>query len=122
MSLTLDNSSAKFQIRSYTAGTIMINDQTLHASVIVTPQQILPWPPQKFDDLTSEHFLSIIKLEPAILLIGTGERLQFPSTEIYGELMNHGIGVEFMDTSAACRTFNALAAEDRNVIAALLIA
>ena len=63
----------------------------------------------------------ILDFEPEILLIGTGDQLTFPLLEIYGDLINAGIGVEIMDTHAACRTYNALTSENRNVAAALII-
>lgn len=123
MPLTLDGNSASFQIRAFQPGQIQINDQLLTHSVIVSATTLITdWPPQKIEELKAEHLEIIFDLGPAILLIGTGTKLQFPSIELYGNLINHGIGVEIMDTSAACRTYNALTAEDRNVVAALVIA
>ena len=114
--------SASYQIRAYEPGHLQINDQIFTHSIIVSAQTLIDhWPPQQFSELASVHFKVIIELKPAILLIGTGAKQQFPLIEVYGELINHGIGVEIMDTAAACRTFNALTSEDRNVVAALLI-
>ena len=84
-------------------------------------QLITDWTPQTFAELSSEHFNIIQQLRPDILLIGCGSTLQFPSPRMYGALINAGIGVEIMDTHAACRTYNALTAENRNVAAALVI-
>jgi uncharacterized protein len=122
VSLTLDDNHAAYQIRAYQPGSIQINDQILHKSLIVTPNKLIQdWPPQTFSELSSEHLAIIIDLSPAIVLIGTGSTIQFPNAAIYGDLINAGIGVEIMDTHAACRTYNALTAEDRNVVAALVI-
>jgi len=122
MPLTLDENSAAYQIRAYTPGQIRVNDEIYTASIIVSPRKLIEtWPPQKISELTREHLNIIIELHPAILLIGTGSKLEFPPLEIYGDLINAGIGVEVMDTHAACRTYNALSAEERNVIAALII-
>lgn len=122
MSLTLDDNQASYQIRSYQPGVIQVNDKRLTNSIIITAQSLIEnWPPNTVSDLTREHFADIISLRPAVLLIGTGSTLQFPSTELYGDLINAGIGVEVMDTSAACRTYNALTAENRNVAAALIV-
>src|SRR3990167_2689274 len=121
-SLTLDDNNAQYQIRSYQPGTITVNDKTLSKSIIITPTALIEdWAPQTIQDLTAESLNRIVEIRPDILLIGTGETMTFLSPEIYGELINLGIGVEFMDTSAACRTYNALSAENRNVAAALLI-
>ena len=122
MSLALDENQAKYQIKAYQPGQIQVNDMILTASLIISAHELQQnWPPQHIDELTREHLLPILQLKPAILLIGTGAALQFPEVEIYGELLNHGIGVEIMNTSAACRTYNILTAEGRNVAAALII-
>jgi uncharacterized protein len=90
--------------------------------VIVAPQHLIEnWSPQTVNELSFESFAPILALKPDILLIGTGSTHIFLDIEIYGELLNLGIGVEIMDTSAACRTYNALSAENRNVVAALII-
>jgi len=120
--LELDENRATFQIRAYKPGMIQINDKILNNSLIITPDQLIEnWQPQTIGELTTESLASIPGLQPDILLIGTGTKMAFISVEIYGELINQGIGVEIMDTSAACRTFNALTAENRNVVAALII-
>lgn len=122
MSLTLDDNSATYQIRAYQPGQIQVNDQTFAHSIIITPEKLIAiWAPQMIDELKCEDLAAIIELRPAILLIGTGHLLQFPKLEIYGDLINYGIGVEIMNTHAACRTYNVLTAEGRSVAAALLI-
>lgn len=122
MPLTLDDNSATYQVRAYMPGQIRVNDKTYTSSLIVSPSKLIEnWPPQKISELTHEHLRIIAELRPAILLIGTGSKLEFPALEIYGDLINAGIGVEIMDTHAACRTYNALTAEERNVVAALII-
>ena len=122
MSLTLDNNQAKFQIRAYQPGTIQVNDLEFTHSIIVTPEKCInDWIPQSIDELKREHLDIILELRPDILLIGTGSTLEFPDLAVYGELINHGIGVEVMNTHAACRTYNALTAEDRSVAAALIV-
>jgi uncharacterized protein len=118
----LDENQAAFQIRAFKPGSIQINDRILNESVIITPTQLIEhWQPQTITELSSASLDLIITLKPDILLIGTGSKMELLSAEIYGDLINHGIGVEIMDTSAACRTFNALSAENRNVVAALII-
>lgn len=120
--LNLDDNSAFYQIRSYTPGHLQINELKMTQSVIVSPSKLIDnWTPQTIEQLSKESLSPIFELKPDILLIGTGSRLIFPSIEIYGELINQGIGVEVMNTSAACRTYNALTSEHRNVAAALII-
>lgn len=121
-SLDLDNNQSKYQIRAFKPGSIRVNDKTITTSIIITPDELIEnWQPSTIQELTAESLEPIIALKPDILLIGTGCRLVFPSIDIYGHLINMGIGVELMDTRAACRTFNALSAENRRVAAALII-
>jgi uncharacterized protein len=121
-SLILDDNDAMYQIRAYQPGTIRVNDKTLSSSIIITPTRLIEdWQPATIQELTTESLSLIAELRPDILLIGTGAVMTIISAEIYGPLINLGIGVEFMDTSAACRTYNALSSENRNVAAALLI-
>lgn len=120
--LNLDENTSKYQIRSYKPGSIQINDQIYTNSLILSPDTLLPdWPPRDVAALTAADFAPVIELKPAILLIGTGPSHVFLPAEIYGDLINQGIGVEIMETRAACRTFNALSAENRQVVAALLV-
>ena len=121
-SLELDENKSTYQIRAYRPGTLQINEKTLTQSVIITPTQLIEnWAPQTSAELTADSLKPILALKPTILLIGTGSTHVFISPAIYGDLINQGIGVEVMDTSAACRTYNALSAEDREVAAALII-
>lgn len=122
MPLTLDDNRAAYQIRAFKPGRIQVNDLVLTQSIIISPSVLITdWQPQTINDLTREHLQKIIELKPTVLLIGTGALISFPPLELYGDLMNQGIGVEIMDTSAACRTYNVLTAEERNVVAALII-
>lgn len=118
----LDDNQAIYQIRAYKPGIIQINEKILTSSVIIANNQLIEdWKPQTVNELTAESLAPIIDLKPDILLIGTGASMVFIPIEIYGELINQGIGVEIMNTGAACRTYNALTAENRNVVAALII-
>lgn len=120
--LELDENHAQFQIRSYTPGRIQINERVFTRSVILSPQQLIEdWTPQVIAELTAATLHPILTLKPDVLLIGTGSTMVILAPDLYGELINQGIGVEFMATSAACRTFNALSAEHRNVVAALIL-
>lgn len=96
--------------------------ETLHRSLIITPAKLIrDWPPQRFEDLEQRHFDSIADLHPEIVLFGSGQRLRWPAQVLTQTLLARGIGVEVMDTPAACRTYNILMADERNVAAALLM-
>jgi uncharacterized protein len=122
MKISLETGSASNIIRSYDAGCVAINEEVVTRSVVVMPEQLIrDWPPQSFEELRREHFDRLSQLHPEIVLVGTGERLRFPEPRVTAPLRERGIGVEVMDTAAACRTYNVLMAEGRVVAAALLM-
>ena len=63
----------------------------------------------------------MLALEPEILLLGTGNRMQFPDPKLLVRVHEAAIGLEVMDTQAVCRTYNILASEGREVAAAILL-
>lgn len=120
MKLHLDNIPG-YRIKAYNAGSIKINDETYTRNIIVMPEQLTEWQAETFERLTPEDFQSVLACQPELVLLGTGQRQQFPSNALLAQLINAGIGVEVMDTQAACRTYNILASEGRQVAAALLL-
>jgi len=122
MKFALDTGSATYRISSYDSGQVTINTETVTHSVIVMPERLIrDWPPQRFEELETRHADALVELQPEIVLLGTGARLRFPAPQFMAALQGHGIGIEVMDTGAACRTYNVLMAEGRNVAAALLM-
>jgi uncharacterized protein len=88
----------------------------------MTPSQLIRnWPPQSVDKICADHLEVITELKPEVLLIGTGDTLTFPDVKLTYQLMEQGIGVEVMDTAAACRTYNVLMHESRRVAIALVV-
>ncbi len=111
--------TADYQIKSYEAGVLIINDQIYTQSVLVTHNTLISyWPPRTLSELTIDDFAYINLKDYEILLIGTEQPSVFPPPPSLTELP---LGYEIMSTLAACRTFNLLANEGRAVIAALLI-
>ncbi|MGD8558902.1 MAG: Mth938-like domain-containing protein [Gammaproteobacteria bacterium] len=97
-------------------------EEILTESFIMTPRRLIRnWPPQSVADISAEHLETAAGLDPEVLLIGTGISLEFPDMELTYQLMERGIGVEVMDTAAACRTYNVLMHEGRRVALALLV-
>ena len=122
MKLTLDINTAAYMIRSYEPGIIRVNDETLHGSLVVSNDALVrDWPPTGVASLEAAHIDIILDLEPEIILLGTGHAQHFPDSELLREAIRRGIGFEIMDTSAACRTYNLLASEDRKVAAGLIL-
>jgi len=91
-------------------------------NVLVTPEQIVEgWAPGGFEQLTESDFAALAALRPEVALLGTGAALRFPHPRLTRPLVEAGIGLEVMDTPAACRTFNILASEGRRVAAGVLL-
>ena len=103
-------------------GAVVQVNETRHAApLIVLAQQLIDtWQPASFDALTPEHFLTLAELGAEIVLLGTGLRQRFPHPRLTRALIDQRIGLEVMDTGAACRTYNILVSEGRSVAAALL--
>jgi uncharacterized protein len=93
-----------------------------HTESVVVPWHgaVVPWQAADFESLTAEHFARVAALKPEIVIFGSGARLRFPAPALLRPLIDAGIGVETMDSAAACRTYNVLLAESRSVVAALL--
>lgn len=79
------------------------------------------WNCVAFEHLTTEHFSVLAASNPELIIFGSGNRLRFPPPALMRVLMEKRIGLETMDTLAACRTYNILAGEGRRVVVALLI-
>ena len=109
-------------INAYGEGYVMVNGERHTASVIVTAAEVREWDAASFETLTPESFDSLKNLGLEIVLLGTGPQQRFPHPRLTAALARAGIGVEVMDTQAACRTYNILVAEERKVAAALLFA
>lgn len=103
-------------------GYVDVNGQRFEASLIVLPDRApLDWPVGHFEQLAAVHFAALAGHAPELVLLGTGARQRFPHPSLYADLIRAGIGVEIMNTGAACRTYNILAAEGRGVAAALIV-
>ncbi len=92
-----------------------------HSVVIGSRGEKFDWACSRFEDLTEEHFSRLLESRPELVIFGSGTRLRFPPPAFLRSLMAARIGVETMDTIAACRTYNILAGEGRKVLAALLM-
>jgi len=109
-------------IRAYAPGRINVSETLLTKSFIVAADRLVDdWPPQRFEDLSLEHLKAALDMEPEILIIGTGKQQRFLPGELMAALSHGTLGVEIMDTAAACRTYNVLLSEDRKVVAAILM-
>jgi uncharacterized protein len=106
----------------YGEGYVEVNRARHAESLVVSADRLITeWPAHNVESLLADHIAAIVELKPEIVLLGTGSALRFPEPALLAPLYKAGIGVEVMDTPAACRTYNILLAEGRNVVAALIV-
>lgn len=99
----------------------MVNGERFGHSIVVLAEAVRDdWSVASFDALTAANFDYFMALKPDVVLLGTGVKQRFAHPRLYRALTDAGVGVECMDTPAACRTYNILVAEDRRVVAAIL--
>ncbi len=121
MKLHADQPNALNTVTAYGEGYIEINRVRHEGSVLVMPEGSVDiWPVLKFDELSAENFSDLLNLKPELVIFGTGKTQRFPHPKLTASLTAKRIGVECMDTPAACRTYNILMAEGRRVLAALI--
>jgi uncharacterized protein len=121
MEFNLEIPGNHYFIRSIGAQGIRINDDYYTDPFIVAVRRIVPeWPVHSVDDIDEAALQVIFELEPEVVLIGTGRHQVFLPPAVQMHFYRNGTGFEVMTTDAACRTFNVLAAEGRQVVAALL--
>lgn len=122
MNISIENPDAMHFVKSYEPGKITLNTGDYSQSIVIHQNNVIPWAPASIADLTAEAMMAIAERKPHLVLLGTGVQQHFPSHDILSPLYKAKIGVEIMSTEAACRTYNLLADEGRNVLAALLVA
>ena len=111
-----------YAITAYGDGWLAINGQRHAESLVVSATDgVRPLRCARFDELTPDHFGALLTDKPELVVFGSGARQRFPHPALLQSLMTQHIGMETMDTPAACRTYNILAAEGRRVTAVLLL-
>jgi uncharacterized protein len=120
MKLQPDQFNVPF-ISAYEPGWIEVNGHKYTGSLVISSESgCSTWSVGQFEALHAEYFHELMQFKPELIVFGSGHTLRFPKPIWLAGLMQRGIGVETMDTPAACRTYNILASEGRRVLAALL--
>ena len=109
-------------VTGFGPGWVRVGLHEYRSGIVQTPDTVTPWAPSGVDALTEKDFEDLLAHAPEIVLLGTGGTLRFPHPRLTHAIAEAGIGLEVMDTPAACRTFNILAGEGRKVVAALIVA
>ena len=119
--LSREQPGDKIYVRAVDVNGITIADNTYHSPLILSPNSIYTnWTVNAADGISEETLRPVFEFEPEVVIIGTGKVQHFLDPEIMMLFHHEGIGIEVMSTQAACRTFNILVMEDRNVVAALI--
>jgi uncharacterized protein len=122
MKLHLDTTAGAHRITAYGAGYVTVDERQLTRSFILTPKDLITdWSPQNVAELDEAALEAVARLQPGIVLLGTGSEQHFPPSSLLAPMLAQGIGIEIMTTAAACRTYNILVAESRPVAAGLFI-
>ena len=109
-------------IQGYGPGWVGVQGEKIsHSVVLGSKGQRVDWQCKSFEDLTAAHFAQLAEFDAELVIFGSGSRLRFPQAAWLQPLMAKRMGLETMDTGAACRTYNILAGEDRRVIVALVL-
>ena len=108
-------------IRRYGADFIVIGEQEIRASCLVTANSIESWAPRSVEELHVEQLAALFALAPEVVVLSTGAKQQFPRAALRAEFATRRIGLEVMEIGAACRTYNVLVGELRRVLAAILL-
>ena len=121
MKLQADRITGTNAIARHGEAGVVVNGVEHRRSVVVPWQgDVTPWDVAEFASLTAQHFETLAQLNPELVIFGSGSRLRFPPAALLRPLIERRIGIETMDSAAACRTYNVLLAEGRSVVAALL--
>ncbi|HXZ97440.1 MAG TPA: Mth938-like domain-containing protein [Burkholderiales bacterium] len=122
MKLHLAAATTENRFTGYGRGYVMVNNVRHEKNIVVLPERVMQWNVTAFETLSTQDFEDLANLAPEIVLLGTGSSLRFPHPALSQALASARIGLEVMNTPAACRTYNILMEEGRKVAAALLLA
>jgi len=122
MQLTEQRNEQQLFVRKGDAASVVVIDREFTTSLLLSPgEAVADFPVRTVDQLDAVAIERILVLQPELVLLGTGARVQFPAQAVLGAFLRRGIGLETMDNAAAARTFNVLAGEGRKVVAVFLL-
>ena len=114
--------TSRYRITAYSSDSVTINEVVYRDSLVLSAKEIhSPWEVTGIDQIDAASLEPVTRLNPEVVLLGTGEHQCFPDAKIFALFGQQGVGLEVMDNGALCRTFNILVAEDRIVVAAILL-
>ncbi|MBN8738097.1 MAG: hypothetical protein BGP24_02815 [Lysobacterales bacterium 69-70] len=122
MQLSLNRPGEYLFVRKVDAAAITVVDRALERSFLLAPERAVEnWPVAAVAELDEASIAPILELAPAVVILGSGPRIVFPTQQVLAAFLRRGVGLEVMDNAAAARTFNVLASEGRRVVAAFIL-
>lgn len=121
MKLHADANLTLNTVTAYGPGFIEVNRERHMGAMLLMPEGIIrPWAVASIDAIDESTLAPLLELEPEVVLLGTGDRQRMLHPRVLRSFAERGLGLDTMDTRAACRTYNILMTEGRKVLAALL--
>ncbi len=118
----MDDLPAINLISEFSSSRVVVGSRSFDDSFIITPSTVIsPWLRMSKCALSKSDLLSLLTLDVDILLVGTGLIQEIPNASLFREFVDKGLSIEFMDSAAACRTYNILAGEQRRVGAGITL-
>jgi uncharacterized protein len=122
MQLNLEHPDHEFLLRGADGSLAVVNDRQLNSSFIIAPDRLVEaWEARDPRALTADDLEPVLRLDPEVVLLGTGPVQVFPAASVMAACLSRGIGIEVMNNPAAARTFNVLASEGRRVVAGFIL-
>ncbi|MCK5878050.1 MAG: Mth938-like domain-containing protein [Candidatus Marithrix sp.] len=121
MKLNIEENTTSYQIQRVDSGSITVNNKIYSENIIIMPSQVIAWDISSFEALQVKHFQYLCDLQPELILLGTGNISRFPTPDLLVPLIDAKVGLEVMNTTAACHTYTLLSIDGRKVVAALII-
>lgn len=121
MKLHLTTAANQNIVTGYGDDHIEVNQTRYSHGILLMADQLAPWGEAGLDGLGEADFAALLTYQPEVVVFGSGARMRFVHPRLTAALINAGIGVETMDTGAACRTYNILMGENRRVLAAMVL-
>ncbi|MBN2865534.1 MAG: hypothetical protein JXK16_05950 [Thiotrichales bacterium] len=109
-------------VKHYEQGEVKINDQVLKNSCFLNQKELVKdWSCRHISLLETDLLDELLSLQPEVIILGTGETQVFPEPRLFAYCSQRGVGLEVMNNLAACRTYNVLTTEDREVVLGLIM-
>lgn len=121
INFTLEQNISALSVTGWQPTSVTINGRKFEQSIILTPEKVHEWPPASSMDLDQNGLAELLKYPADVYILGTGAQQRFPDTTLLLPFYRQGIGIEIMDSRAACQTFNVLVAEHRRPVAGIIV-